>query len=130
MTAAYAQGVEQPGGTEEVFGKLKERELVFDATGVVHAPERQCIGPLASPAFQDIAGEVKTRWRLRDHALKLNIEASKLPRLWPKSASQSLPRTLRAGTSADMAGMALNVRSAGSGRGSSRKFGLQFSNAR
>ena len=46
---------------------------MFDATGIVHAPERQCIGPLARPMFHDFAGEVEVRWRLHEHALKSNF---------------------------------------------------------
>src|SRR3989442_621826 len=87
MTVANTQGVEQTGGTLEIFGKLTERELVFDATSVIHAPECQRIGPLASPAFHDIAGEVETRRWLQDHALKPNIGAGSLPARRPKRAS-------------------------------------------
>ena len=67
MAAPYAQGVEQPSGAVEILGKLTEGKFMVDATGVVHAPERQGIGPLACPAFHHLAGEVEVRWWLNGH---------------------------------------------------------------
>src|SRR5439155_24846272 len=71
--------MKESNGSTQTFGELPEGELLFLAAAVAHPPQRTGVGPFASPAFHDVAGEVEVTWLLRDHAQKSNMDTQEPP---------------------------------------------------